>query len=75
MAAPSYQPERVSWRELQQRFDGPGRHFAGAHSEHLSRRTRTVITAAGFEIDRNGAAMSAEGRWEMFGRWCHEAVT
>ena len=55
-------------RQLQQRLDGAGGRLAGAQLQHLAEQHQYGNDRGGFEVDRNRAAMAAEGGREAAGR-------
>ncbi len=55
---------RGFWRQLQQRLDRSRRRLACAQLQHLAEQHQDRDDGCGFEIDRDRAAMSAEGRRE-----------
>ena len=55
-------------RQLQQRLDGAGCRLAGAQLEHLAQQHEHGNDRGGFEVNRDRAAMSAEGGREDVGR-------
>ena len=54
-------------RELQQRLDRARRGFARAQFQHLAEQDQHGDDGGRFEIDRDRAAMAAEGRREDSG--------
>ena len=55
-------------RELEQRLDRARRRLAGAQFQHLAEQHEHGDDGGGLEIDRDRAAMAAEGRREDSGR-------